>query len=240
MLATRMRMAAAAGASTGGFSPSDLSSLAVWFDADAIVGLVDGDTVVTWADQSGNGFDAVATGAPKYYTSQVNGLPAIGDWASSRYFTVNDWSSVMTSAAHAFVVVYLDTESVSNEGGVWQFGQNTSATHYPFTDGKIYDGCFSSTRRDTGNPTPSLAAWRLYEVVSTSSEWTSYIDGTQHYTTATNTFSQTDRRLGRSSAYGFRTAGRIAELIICNAKLSSGDRSDLKTYFADKYGLTIA
>ena len=90
----------------------------------------------------------------------------------------------------------------------------------------------------TGDPTPALTTWRLYNVVSTSSEWTSYIDGIQHFTTGTNTVAFTaTTKLG---AYDVNTMdGDIAEVIIYSAKLSSPDWVQTKAYIATKYGLTI-
>mgnify|MGYP001615743132 FL=1 len=62
------------------FAPSDIAGLKLWLKADAITGLVDGDPIATWTDQSGSGNNAVqATGTkqPLYKTAIKNGLPIV-------------------------------------------------------------------------------------------------------------------------------------------------------------------
>jgi len=57
-----------------------LDHLVLWLDADAIIGLVNGDPVVTWTDQSGLGNDVtqgVAANQPTYRTGIINGYPAV-------------------------------------------------------------------------------------------------------------------------------------------------------------------
>lgn len=63
------------------FSPFDLSDLSVWYKADAITGLSDGDPVTEWADSSGNANNltssANGTIDPTYLVSSIGGLPGI-------------------------------------------------------------------------------------------------------------------------------------------------------------------
>jgi len=50
----------------------------IWFEADAISGLTNGEAVATWPDSSGNGNDLVSiTNAPTYKTGVVNGKPVL-------------------------------------------------------------------------------------------------------------------------------------------------------------------
>jgi fibronectin type 3 domain-containing protein len=51
-----------------------------WFKADAINGLANGASVATWADASGNGYNATQSTAsqqPTYAANAINGLPAV-------------------------------------------------------------------------------------------------------------------------------------------------------------------
>ncbi len=90
---------ASAGAGTGtgtltvaSLEPDDLANLLIWLKADAIVGLNDGDPVVTWADSSGNANDGVAPlgNRPAYETSGINSLPTVrftpNPTVSAQYF----------------------------------------------------------------------------------------------------------------------------------------------------------
>ncbi len=57
-----------------------IAGLELWLDADAIVGLLDGDTVAQWDDQSINANHAILhRGDPTYVASDpdLNGMPAV-------------------------------------------------------------------------------------------------------------------------------------------------------------------
>ena len=92
--------------------------------------------------------------------------------------------------------------------------------------------------------TPALATEHIYNVITASGEWTSNINDTQHFTTATNTVAFTATAgYGRSRTTAYLD-GVSAELIIFDAKLSSGDRdsvfADLEAYYlAAAAGLSI-
>ncbi len=58
--------------------------------------------------------------------------------------------------------------------------------------------------------------------------------------TATNTVGlPAAPRLGHAAGSA-SFIGHVAEFIVCNAKLSGGDRTSMKAYIATKFGLTIA
>lgn len=62
------------------FTPTSVSGLKLWLEADRIVGLANADPVVTWADASGLGNDVTqATGSkqPTYRTNVLNGKPVV-------------------------------------------------------------------------------------------------------------------------------------------------------------------
>jgi len=230
------------------FSPAYISGLALWLKADAITGLADADPVSSWADQSGNArnFTGVTTTRPLYRTGVLNGKPAV------RFDGVDDVLTGPTlaslTAGEVFLVVKLtnDPPLTANSSGLWHVGVNGADpfpnTHYPFTDGIIYDAFGSTTRKATVNPTPSLAAWRLYNVNSVDGEWTSRLDGTQLFSTATNVAGfPAVPKLGNSITGGlYFLGGDIAELFIYDRKVTAAERAQVNAYVAAKYALTIA
>lgn len=235
----------------GAASDIPTTSLYLWHRADS--GLYtdsalttpvasDADPIGGWVDQSGNSrnWTQGTSGArPTYKTSIVNGQPVVRFDGTDDFFGGPNLSGL--TAAEVFVVVKCNADP-SSANGLWLLGSDASQnTHFPFSDGTLYDTCMTTARKNTGNPTPSLASFRLYNVVSTSSEWTSFIDGTQFYTTGTNTVGgNSATRLGRPLDTGSYFGGDIAELIIYSAKLSAGDKTDVEAYIASRYGLTIA
>lgn len=116
-------------------------------------------------------------------------------------------------------------------------GQNTL---YPFTNGDVHDTFGSNVRQATGNPTQNLTAWHLYEVLTKSGEWTSWINGTQHFTTASNTVDwPTTLSIGVDPSTN-HFLGELEEIALYSRDLTGSEITALKDYFADKYALTIA
>jgi hypothetical protein len=239
----------------GGFSPSDIAGLALWLKADGTLwqdsgrttpASSDADPVGAWDDASGNDdhyTQATAGSRPAFKTGIVNGLPVVRFDGASDYLAGPNHLSALT-AATAFVVVKIDNDppGAADQSGLWDMDAASDAAHYPFTDGNVYDGWGSTARKSTGNPTLSLsAAFRVYGVVSASGAWTSYVDGTQHYTTGTNTVGfGTAPEFGRSfngAATYYYLDGDVAEVIVYDSALGTTDRQSVEGYLATKYGL---
>ncbi len=95
------------------FNPSKIAGLGLWLNAEKITGLSNGDPVVTWEDQSGNGNDHTqATGSkrPTYRTDVVNGKPVV------RFDLVDDILSPVAAVANTdFTVVILFTDIKSTD-----------------------------------------------------------------------------------------------------------------------------
>lgn len=244
-------------AAVAGFTPASIASLYIWLKSTAGLfqdsGFVtpasaDGDLVGGWQDQSGNArhfTQSDANQVPVLKTGILNGLPILRSdgttFAGVGKTLIGPNMSALTAGEIFIIVAALADPGASTVGaGLWKFGTSGSGELYPFNgDANIYEEFGSTTRSATGNPTPALTSFRLYNVVTTSSELTTFIDGTQFFTTATNTvgFSTTPWLFqGANSSF----SGDIAEAVICSAKISGSDKTNLKAYFASRYGLTIA
>lgn len=210
----------------------------------------DNDLIATWPDDSGNGRDATTSGTarPTYKTSVVNSQPVLRFDGTGDMFALPNFLTGFT-AGEVFVVLKLDADppGADAQTGLWRMGSAGDATHYPYTDGTIYDGFGATVRKTTVNPTPSLAgAFRTYNVSSASGSWTSRLDGTQIYTTGTNTVGwHTAPLLGTSNGSTYWLDGDLALVVLYNAVLSAGDRSDVydliqSTYFGAAAGQPAA
>ena len=60
----------------GEFSPSDLTDLALWYDAETL-GLANSSPVTSWPDLSGQGRTLTTTMAPIFQTNALNGKPGV-------------------------------------------------------------------------------------------------------------------------------------------------------------------
>lgn len=238
------RYAAAGGGSTPSLPYS--TNLRLWLPVNNLVGYSDNDTVPTWTDFSGLGFDGtppVVASRAVYKTGVVNSQPVLrfaGAGTSHDYY---QFGNVMASAAagEVFIVVKVDADPPPDvsQSGLWKFDPTEEVTHYPYTDGVIYDTFGTTARKTTGNPTASLAAWNIYNVSSAAGAWTSRINGVQHYTTATNTVGWSATPLIGYSNSDRGLDGDIAEVIVYNAVLGSTDRTTILDYLAAKYGITV-
>jgi len=238
-------------ANAGGFSPLDISSLTQWIDFDDSGSRTLNGDDISAQDDLKNGNDVTQTTATEQSLFVASGINSIGcsegdgGLASKEHYDVtNDTLSALT-AAEMFIILELveDPPGATANAGLYKYGTHAATiTVVPWTDGNIYDGFGTTVRKSTGNPTLSFTSPRCYNVVTTSSEWTSEVDGAQHYTNATNTVGfRTDPLLGkedRGTEHYYH--GQIGEFILFNAKLSSGDKASMETYIADKWGITFA
>jgi hypothetical protein len=237
------------GAAAAPFSPPDVSGLWTWLKADAITGLVDGDPVTTWEDAHTSNRDATqATAAkkPTYKTGILNSLSVVRFDGTDDYFGLPDISAL--TAATVFVVIKVDADAPPTAGqtGLWKFDSTTAsgdASHFPWTDGTVYDKFGSTARKTTGNPAASLSStFRIYTVLTKANEWTSWVDETQHFTTATNTVQfSTTPHLGHSQGNpGFEEYyldGDIAEFILYDSDIGSTNRQSVWDHLQAKYAL---
>lgn len=171
----------------------------------------------------------------------LNGLAvANGGQAQNTGWDVGPNMSGLT-AAHAFAVIkaLVDPAADIGETVLWRFGTDAAESHIPYINGLIYDDAFSTTRKDAQNKTTNMAsAFVLYEVVSTSSEWTRRINGAtsgdDFFTTGTNT-------VGGIAAATLLVGSRhkLAGLYIFSAKLTT-DRTTLITYINTRFGTSYS
>lgn len=226
--------------------PSTLAQMWMWGEPSRETGLNDGDPMATLTDQLGGGRNwsqSTASFKPIYKTGILNGLAcARGEGFHSSI--ANFWtgpSLAGLTAAHVFLIAKCDTEAVgTNDNGLWNFGTQGNNVFYPWTDNKIYDATMSSARKDNISHTgQALTSWRVLEVISTSSEWTMKLDGTQLFTTGTNTVSGNSApRLMRNDS-GDALKGYVAGVYIFSAKQTT-DRATLITYINTRFGLSVS
>lgn len=227
--------------------PTD--DLVLWLEAEDLTAtLSDTDPISSWPDRSGVANDAVQTTGslqPLLNTGEINSLATVRFDGGDHFILPQPFDGV---GGEIFGVVKVDndpsvagTNPGEGRGGLWDFGSHTLATHYPYSDGTIYEQFGTTSRKTTGNPTPLLTSPRLYNVSSGASTYTTRLDGNVHYTTATNTVGwNAAPRIGASVVGGFFMAGDIAAIIGYNRILTTTERALVQVYVADRWGLTIA
>ena len=233
------------------------TNLYSWVKADAGVfsdytmatpAVADGE-VLGWQDQKGsankNWLNTTPGNGPVLKTGVVNGKPVLRFTAtpSPAKALLNDFDATGLTAHEIFVVVKAVTNSpIAVNGSVsWTLCGSGENSIYPFyADGNIYEGWGSTTRKSFAHPSHDVAAWHLLNLVSIAGEYTVFVDGTQIYTTATNTAGMAAYASGTLGGFdGAAFNGDIAEIVWYSAKCSAPDKSTTKTYLAGKYGLTV-
>lgn len=220
-----------------------LGDVWAWYEATRETGYSNGDLVSPATDQSGNGrhWTQVVSGSrPQFETNQINSRAIYNADFGGFWDTGPDMSAL--TAIHAFVIVKAKSDAAADIGqtGLWNVGTAALSEHIPYTNGLLYSDAFSDTRRDAMSHTLNLAtAYRMLEWISTATEWTLKIDGTETvHTTATNTVAAPASPTLLIAA-GATSRHKLAGLYIFSAKKTGSDRTDLIDYinslFATSY-----
>lgn len=224
-------------------TPALVAGLKLWLQGNTL-DLSSEARVGTWTDSSGlsnNGTQGTVDSQPRKIDNVLNGHPVVRFDGINDHFSFPDFLTGLASG-EVFIVVRprLDPNPTAARTGLWDMGSESAVTsHFPWTDGIIYDEFGTTARKATVNPLPSLANWRLYNVRSATNAWSSHLDGVQLFTTATNTVGWAAAPvLGGSPPYYFD--GDIAEVLIYGNVLSATDRTKITDYIERKYRLAIA
>ncbi len=226
--------------STGTDVPT--ADMEVWYKADAITGLSDGDLLTAWPDSSGNGYvtnQPISTHAPAYKTGIVNGKPVVR-FSATRGDAVR--SSAPTSASDQTLFVVLKPNSGSLSGTPMIRNPDVGALLLRLSSGKIDLVRAGVAIIGTGGTTLSSSSFSIIcGTYSSATSWAVYLNGTADgsgSTTVTLTSGGVMNGLGSDGIFGGNSFdGDIAELITYSAVLGSTDRGTVTSYLQSKYGI---
>ncbi len=216
------------------FTPLSIAGCQLWLDASQLTGLTNNDPLSTWTDFSTHGRNATQTGGnrPTYKTGVQNGLPAIlFDRTSSQYMT---GSLTLSQPVTIFAVAQNDHSTSTYE---FYFDSTTNRIALLRVDTaigayEVFAGAdaMRSATADTG--------WHYITGVANGSSSIVAVDGsaTTGLAAGSNSLGST-YMVGASASAANHMSGYIAELIIYDTALSSGDRVLVQNYLKAKYGL---
>lgn len=230
-----------AGAGSRDWVPTDLGAkLRLWTRPEGLTETVADAQINAWADESGNAVAVTGIGTfkPRLQLAAINGFKATNYLGTEQNaFSLPADFLTGRSESSTFVVAKnnLDPNTTYFAPPVGGWGTDATGEFYPFTNGDIYSSYAIDIRRQIP-VTPSLASWRFVSFHSKASDWRYYVDGTNVFTTASNTFAVgSAAKIGRAGAEPF--AGQVAEVIDCNSVLTTTERQLVEGYLAWKYGL---
>lgn len=215
------------------FSPSDISGLVAWYDADSAYITKDGSGLVSgWADRGGSGHHyAQAAGAnqPLWLASGPNGKPCVQMQDIVRYMTSDIVRPAPGTAPTLWWGVIREDVYVISKyycGGVLGVYSGTAA-------GRIrqYNGGAEANM----NSALGTATWRLV-IVYFSGSTADYVQVGTTIVTGQNAgnIAGGTCNLGGIGSNGMRCS--FAELGIATNDLSAGDKENLISYVSAKYG----
>lgn len=207
----------------------------------------DNDAIETWTSRTGinNATQATAASRPTYKINMSGGQPAL-------FFDGNDLmvfsGSIISGTPNGFATfIYklnADPPAAAATAGavLGDFGSAGDANHWPFTDGNIYDDFGSTSRKNAGNPTPSLASFRLISQHSAASDFVINIDGVQFYSTASNTVGWSGTQKIGASTFGSNIflLGHIGLVIFAPLRLASSLRKRIEHSAAFSFKLACS
>lgn len=205
--------------------------------------------ITRWYDQTGNGnhfnSNGVVAEMPIFASASFGVKPGM------RFDGVNDAMSsvnnpyISATAATVFEItkIPVDPNPTASTTGAFFFatGDPTNGSHFPWTDGVIYDTLFTTSRKTTGNPTASFTNPNLYTVLSGANDWRSYVNNINHFSTSTNTFGGASASgvawLGISFVGFYWFPGWASELIVYDQLLNDTDRTSISDNINNYFSL---
>jgi hypothetical protein len=232
----------------GGFSPSSLGNLKAWYNASALTGLSNGDTISTWADGSEFGNTLTREGGQVSYVaadSLLNNRPSA---AFGGGFMDLNFSAGNTIPSGDSFTLYTVGYSAGTNGtyacmggpGAWQ--QMLGFVPYSGTTYCNLNGNNAATK-DIPTNTPVILSYG-YQTGTGAGNNLFYVNGSNSGVTQTDDSETINLnqgfRIGARYAYDvLPLLGNVAEVILYLGKHSDEDRGTVTAYLAAKYGISI-
>lgn len=227
--------AAADQAKPSGWSPTQISGLVRWFDAQSIVGLNNGDAVSLWTDKTGttNLTQTEATAQPIYIASDatLGNKPCLYFDGTNDHLTNN---SVGASTITLFVVAYATNTTL---GTVYTL--NFSSSTARITPTGVDKWRYTSTAMTNDGGAFTAAGVEIVRFASTASASTRAQNGTWISAAPNGTYDDANVPAGvgyHSGGTAFK--GFIGEVLIYDSALADADVNLVGRYLAGRWNFT--
>ena len=222
----------------------DVDGLALWWDAGAIPGVADGETVGEWADWSGNansGLQIQPERQPTLVANGIGGKPTVRfDGNSDGLYY--DGNTVVNTDYTIFLVEHRRSTKDNNYiliGSVAGANQNLHVgyrTYSTFTHAH-YANDYDMQADISQTPQPSIYAvsFNGLEGVGRRVDLNGELLGRDNSLTALTGYGGAS--LGAWENTGRHYDGDISELIVFDRGLSQAEQNEVGQYLADKYGI---
>ena len=197
------------------------------YDAQSL-SLSDGETVSDWSDDSGNGYDLSASGAPEYIESGYNDNPSVNLDGVDDYFIADTWDDL--SQPFTVYSVFVDDAGDDNEiRRLWTNDDTGDRSIFWKAGSTLLYRMFSGNTLEGGN-TGNIAT-----TVHDGSNSLMELDGTQVISGDAGAQGLGSFRVGSQSDDTRFWDGLVCEIRIYNARHDSSTRSEIYDVLADKW-----
>jgi hypothetical protein len=237
----------------GGVGSTDgTSNLVLWLDANTISG-INGSTITSWNDGSGNGNDFTGGNGAVFNNPSVNGYPAFNFNGSSHYFeraftagitpsnfTILTATNVLSSGTHKAVISNRDDPVGGATAGFILYAVPSS------NDWQFWTGRASGAWEVATGGTSTSGSWAGqmidYQNIVNGKELN--INGSIDDVTTHNMTSNTSRpcRVGagqNETSPNYYFNGDIGEIIMFNIVINSAQKIIINNYLAAKYNYNL-
>jgi hypothetical protein len=211
-----------------------LTNMTLWLKAD------NSASPSLWADVSGNQNNFAQSNSsnqPTIVSNAVNGLPAVNFSGSSQYFT-SSLAPFTNSQGSVFVVT--KPASVVNNANFLAFNyENLSETTTNNWNLNTSSGAYTLTATNA----LSTSQYQVLEAINSSTDNTAtiYTNGVFNsgYSSYPFILGSTPGLIGSNTAESIFFNGRIAEILIYGAVLTSSQRAAVENYLLARYGILV-
>jgi len=243
-------------------SPATLTTdLVLWLKADSYVGS-DGDAVTTWADSSGNGYDATQATAgkkPTYKTNIWNSLPVMrfdgGDGLGTAAIDLSAENQmtwyIVASATDLTVqmIAELTDNANTNAGAAYMLVDASSRLEVTTKGDAGFDAWTSLNTFEDGTGTARVLHGVFDMATATRHETQGGVDGDTTgrrgtYNNNTGNFANAVFNIGcrdadaSAAATSLFLTGDIAEIIVYQTRHTAAQRWGVERYLAERYNIT--
>lgn len=206
----------------------DSGDLHAHYDATEL-SLSDGESVTSWQDESGNGYDLTAGAAPTYVADGINGLPVV------HYDGVDDYLDVAFSAVPEPNTIYVVVQwRASDTTNSWLFDSETDInTQHHYADHNEEWGLAGLSSGVTPDQNPHITGSFF-----AGTDTTLRLDGQQIVSGDGITTELNGMVTGRRTDDNFYANVYIGEILVYPQD-KSGSQGGIENYLSDKWGITL-
>jgi hypothetical protein len=240
MYALRFGEYPSAGGGAAPFSPDDIASIELWLKADDGPNpSIDGLSITSWADKSGNARTLFTdAGTPVYRASLgPNSLPCVEFDGVSEYMSDSGWTVTDASGVHIFFVFEQITWT-SNDSFYAKQTAGLSGLFYQSNGANNVRMFSGSVGPQTSGALPGLTTWYHSEQQWNGASSLLYIDGTSFGPANPGATTFAGFVLGARAGGANPANFRVAEVIMYSEILTGTNLSNVRAYINAKYGLT--